>query len=68
MLRWTARATHQGELMGISPTGKPVTFTSIDLHRIAGGQITEEWAQLDMFGLLQQLGAIPTPGETVPSR
>jgi predicted ester cyclase len=39
--RWSAHGTHQGELMGIAPTGKEVTVTGIDIDRFEGGQIVE---------------------------
>ena len=60
--RWVTHGTHQGELMGIPPTGKPVTVTGIDLFRFAGGKIAEHWAEFDMMGMMQQLGVIPAPG------
>ena len=43
--RWTARGTHQGELMSIAPTGKEVTITGIDVLRIAEGKVVERWAE-----------------------
>ena len=64
----TARGTHQGEFMGIAPTGKPVSFNAIDVVRIAGGKIVERWSQADNLALLQQLGAVPAPGQTAPTR
>ena len=60
--RWTYRGTHQGELMGIPPTGREVTITGITIDRISGGRIQEEWNNFDQLGLLQQLGVVPTPG------
>lgn len=60
--RVTFRGTHQGDLMGIPPTGKPATIGGIGIYRIAGAKIAEGWVQRDLLGLLQQLGAIPTPG------
>jgi steroid delta-isomerase-like uncharacterized protein len=60
--RFTYRGTHQGQLMGIAPTGKEVTFTGIGVDRIGDGKIVEEWTNLDALGLMQQLGVIPTPG------
>jgi steroid delta-isomerase-like uncharacterized protein len=57
---WTATGTHQGEFMGIAPTGKRVTITGISIHRICGGRIVEEWQEWDTFGLMQQLGVVPT--------
>jgi len=61
--RWLTQGTHQGELMGIPPTGKAVEVTGIDIFRFAGGKIAEHWAEFDMMGLMQQLGVIPTPGQ-----
>jgi steroid delta-isomerase-like uncharacterized protein len=62
-LRWTAKGTHLGELMGIPATGKPVTVTGIDIDRIAGGKIAEHWGAFDQLGMMQQIGVVPTPGE-----
>ncbi len=61
--RWTARATHQGEFMGIPPTSRSVTITGIDVLRIADGEIVDWWHEEDILGLMQQIGAIPEPGQ-----
>jgi steroid delta-isomerase-like uncharacterized protein len=55
--RATARGTHRGEMMGIAPTGKPITFSMFLQHRIAGGRIVEEWVMYDLHAILQQVGA-----------
>jgi steroid delta-isomerase-like uncharacterized protein len=55
-VRQTWRGTQTGDFLHIPPTGKQVTFTSIEVYRVAGGKLAEEWVELDMFGLLQQLG------------
>ena len=60
---WRAQATHQGEYMGIPPTGNRVNFTGISIYRIEGGQIAESWGVSDLLGLMQQLGAIREPGQ-----
>lgn len=57
--RYTFRGTHQGALRGIAPTGRPVALTGITIQRLVGDRIAEQWAQYDMLGLLQQLGASP---------
>jgi steroid delta-isomerase-like uncharacterized protein len=57
--RYTVRGTHQGEIMGIPPTGKRVSATGIEIDRIKDGKIVESWFSSDMLGLMQQLGAIP---------
>lgn len=58
-VRYTAHATHQGEYMGIAPTGKPVTMRGMSILRIVDSKIVEEWAMPDFLGLMQQLGVIP---------
>jgi steroid delta-isomerase-like uncharacterized protein len=59
--RWTGRGTHLGELMGIPPTGRRVEAPGSVFYRIAGGKIVEFKGQLDMMGLMQQLGVISPP-------
>ncbi len=59
--RWTGRGTHRGELQGIPPTGKRVEVPGSVFYRIVGGKIVEFRGQLDMMGLMRQLGAIPSP-------
>jgi len=65
VLRWTARGTNTGEMMGMPATGKPATVTGIIVNRLAAGKIAEGWGNFDALGMLQQLGVIPTP-EQVP--
>jgi steroid delta-isomerase-like uncharacterized protein len=60
--RFTARGTHQGELMGIPATGKKVTVSGIQIARVAGGKIVERWEQVDTMGMMVQLGVVPAPG------
>ena len=59
--RLRAHATHEGELMGITPTGKGVTIKGISIWRIADGKIKECWFNYDALGLMQQLGAFREP-------
>jgi steroid delta-isomerase-like uncharacterized protein len=61
--RSTFFGTHHNELQGIPPTGKHVTFTQVNIHRVANGKIVEAWAMFDQFGLMQQLGVIPLAGQ-----
>jgi steroid delta-isomerase-like uncharacterized protein len=59
--RWRSVGTHEGEFQGIPPTGKRVETSGITIFRIDAGKIVEEWSESDMLGMLQQLGAIPSP-------
>lgn len=59
--RYTWRGTHTGAFNGIPATGKDVVGTGIGIFHVRDGKISEEWIQEDSVGLLQQLGAIPSP-------
>ena len=63
-VRYTGQGTQQGLFRGIPPTGKRMCYTGILIWRFAAGQIAEHWAEPDLLGLLQQLGAldVPEPG------
>jgi predicted ester cyclase len=63
VVRQTARGTHQGDLMGIPPTGKQVSGTGITITRVVNGKAVEDWFNGDDLGLLQQLGVVPVPGQ-----
>jgi steroid delta-isomerase-like uncharacterized protein len=57
----TWRGTHQGEFLGVPPTGKQVTFTAFGLSHFSGDKIAEHTFLGDMLGVLQQFGAVPSP-------
>jgi steroid delta-isomerase-like uncharacterized protein len=58
VVRWKSSGTHQGEFMGVAPTGRHVTFTGMRLFRIADNKIVESWVNIDERGLQEQLGAV----------
>ncbi len=60
--RYTARGTHQGELMGLPPTGRRVTETGIVISQVFEGKLVEDWHSPDNQGLAQQLGVVTIPG------
>jgi predicted ester cyclase len=52
--------THDGPLLGVAPTHRPVTITATDIVRFdEAGKIAEHWGNLDELGLLRQIGALP---------
>lgn len=61
--RWSFSGTHQGELMGIAPTGKHVTGSGIVIDRIVEGKVVEEREEWDTLGMMQQIGAVPPLGK-----
>lgn len=62
--RWSAVGTHRGPLLGLAPTGKVVRVTGVNVGRFVDGKIAESWFNFDMLTLLQQLGAIPSRGNS----
>jgi len=62
VVRNTIGGTHNGPLMGISPTGLSVTFTDICFHRLMDGKVAETWQCYDLLGILQQIGVVPLMG------
>ena len=54
--RWSARATHKGEFMGIAATGKQGTVRGTTIVRIMNGKFQEAWQNWDALGLMHSLG------------
>jgi predicted ester cyclase len=55
--------THTGsDFYGIPASGKRVDVTSIGLDRVVDGKVVEGWGEMDMVGMMQQLGAMPLVG------
>ena len=52
---------HDGEFMGMPPTGRAVAIGSINFLRCVDGWIAEQWIDFDGLGMMQQLGAVPAP-------
>jgi steroid delta-isomerase-like uncharacterized protein len=53
--RWSATGTHTGRFAGIPATGREVTMSGIDIHRVQSGRLVELWEQLDLASLLAQM-------------
>jgi len=62
--RFVFLGTHLGEFEGVTPTGKRVEFTGNSIDRMVGGKIVESWVEVDMFGVMRQLGAVPELGRS----
>jgi steroid delta-isomerase-like uncharacterized protein len=64
VIRYRFSGTHEGPVMDVPATGRRVETVGMVIFRIEDGQLVEEWAMDDIFGLLEQLGEL---GETTPS-
>ncbi len=51
-----ATGTNRGELMGMPPTGKSINIGAIEIYRVAGDKIVEQWVVADNAAMLRQLG------------
>jgi steroid delta-isomerase-like uncharacterized protein len=57
--RVTWRGVHGGEFAGVPATSRPIELKGINMFKVKDGRVVEQRAELDFFGLLQQIGAIP---------
>jgi predicted ester cyclase len=62
--RFVFLGTHLGEFEGVNPTGKRVEFVGHSIDRVVEGKIVESWVEVDMLGVMRQLGAEPGPGRS----
>ena len=63
VVRWTATGTHEGDLMGIEPTGNEVRIMGMEMHHVRDGKLQEGWELFDGLTMLAQLGVDSMPGE-----
>jgi steroid delta-isomerase-like uncharacterized protein len=59
--QFVSSGTQNGQIMGIPATSRRASWTGMVIDRIANGKIVESWVNWDMFGMLQQLGAVQEP-------
>jgi predicted ester cyclase len=62
--RFVFLGTHLGEFEGVTPTGKRIEFIGHSIERVVEGKIVESWVEVDMLGVMQQLGAVAEPGQS----
>jgi predicted ester cyclase len=61
-VRWSFRAKHTGDGLGIAPTQASVNVTGISILRVRGTKLIEGWQNWDMLGLMEQLkGGVHQP-------
>ena len=65
--RWTSVGTHDGEVLGMTPTGHSLKRTGMSWQRVERGKFVETWVERDGLGLARDIGAVP-PAESARSR
>jgi len=63
VVRFEPKGTHEGEYMGIPPTGKQVQYTAIAVYKFKEGKCVEMWVDADILGMMMQLGMELKPKE-----
>jgi predicted ester cyclase len=57
----TFSGTHQGEFLGVAPTGKPMTNSMMDMFRFQDGKIVELWHYVPVADMLEQIDVPVSP-------
>lgn len=61
MVRLVVTGTQKGPLLGIPATGRHLQWDAIDLYRLQGGKISQEWASEDLTAILYDTGTYKAP-------
>jgi len=61
--RGVIEGRHTGNFMGMPATNRVIRWTGTRIFKLVNGKVTDGWIDLDMFGMMMQLGAIPMPGQ-----
>lgn len=59
VLRWTIRATHTGDFLGIPASGRKIETTGMSLFELEGGRVQRSSVYFDIGGFIQQMIADP---------
>jgi predicted ester cyclase len=66
-VRSSMRGTPTGEYLGVAANGRPLSFTAIDIWRIADGRAAEVWHVEDFARVLIDWGVLPLPSRVTPA-
>ncbi len=56
---WRVTGTHQGDFLGIPPTGQRVEYNACAVFQVRDSKIARTWTYLDSGHILRQLGVLP---------
>ena len=59
--RFHLTGEHNGEFMGVPPTGRSIVLAGQTMLRFRDGKVVERWSTSDLLAVLMQLGAFPPP-------
>ena len=61
VVRLVVTGTQTGDLLGIPASGRHLQWDAIDLYRLKGGKISQEWAAEDLTAILNDTGTYKAP-------
>jgi steroid delta-isomerase-like uncharacterized protein len=59
--RFVLSGKHMGEFQGVPASGRDIALPGITILEFQSGRCVRRWSYTDGVGLLQQIGALPTP-------
>jgi steroid delta-isomerase-like uncharacterized protein len=62
--RWKATGTHEGEFLGVEPTGRKSPTEGLFLVRCEDGKVAEAWTMFDTLGFVRELGLVESEIES----
>ena len=62
-VRATFEGTHLGALHKYPPSGRRVRWTELFICHVSDGQLKELWHELNVLGIIQQIGELPPEWE-----
>ena len=63
VLNMIESGTHEGDFMGIAPTGKTAKWPALAIYRFSNSIVEEVWVEMDILGIQQQLDIDLKPKE-----
>ena len=61
-VQWKITGTHEGPLLGLEPTGKPIALDGMDHFVIRDGKVISNFVVTDQMDYARQLGVMPPDG------
>jgi Predicted ester cyclase len=55
---YTITGTHNGNFLGIPPSGKKIKARGMQISKFKDGKIVERWGSSDELGIMQQIGVV----------
>ena len=60
-MAYTISGTHEGEFMGIAPTGERMSVRGCEIVKFRDAKVVERWGSSDEMGIMTQLGLTVEP-------